>query len=268
MSASITAVIIARDEERHIGQCLDALTWADARLVLLDDRSRDRTGAIATAKGARVVAQKFTTFPRFRNAALDLVSTPWVLFVDADERIPDALAREVRCAIAANEASAPAGYWIPRRNFIWGGWIRHGGWYPDYQLRLLWVASARYDELRDVHELVQLKGAEGHLTEAMIHYNYDRVGQFLAKQGTYSTLEAERLARAGMVARPHNFVLQPYREFRRRFISLQGYRDGWRGFALAAILAWYTAVTYAKLARRATRGTNNAEPGTTLPESF
>lgn len=248
MSASITAAIIARDEERHIEQCLDTLAWADARLVLLDDRSRDRTGAIASAKRAQVVPQKFTTFPRFRNVALDLVSTPWVLFVDADERIPDALAREVQCAIQASDASAPVGYWIPRRNFIWGGWIRHGGWYPDYQLRLLRVASARYDEQRDVHELVHLTGVDGRLTEAMIHYNYDRVGQFLSKQRAYSTLEAERLARAGTVARPHNFVIQPYREFYRRFMSLKGYRDGWRGFVLASLLAWYTAETYAKLA--------------------
>jgi len=180
------------------------------------------------------------------------VTTPWVVFVDADERATPALSREVRAAIARTDSSAPAGYWIPRRNYIWGGWIRHGGWFPDYQLRLMNVAHARYDERRDVHELVELNGTAGHLIEPLIHYNYDCLGQFVAKQRVYSTLDAERLAREGKRARPHNFVLQPYREFRRRFVELQGHRDGWRGMALASLLAWYTVVTYAKLARQKT----------------
>lgn len=249
MTTAITAAIIARDEEQHLRPCLDALSWADDRLVVLDDRTVDRSAEVGRSTGARVALGTFTTFPAQRNLALDLVNTPWVLFVDADERTTPALAEEVRRAIDCRAAEAPVGYWIPRRNFMWGGWIRHGGWYPDHQLRLLKVARARYDERRDVHELVRLDGDAGYLDESLIHYNYDRLGQFVAKQRVYSSLDAERMAREGQRVRPHNFVLQPYREFRRRFIQLEGYRDGPRGLTLATLTGWYTAVTYAKLAR-------------------
>ncbi len=251
---TITAAIIARDEERHLDQCLDALTWADERLVVLDDRTLDRSADLARARGARVMTHRFTTFPAQRNAALDLAVTDWVLFVDADERVTPMLAAEVRRVIARVGEDAPVGYWIPRRNFMWGGWVRHGGWSPDHQLRLLRRTRARYDELRDVHELVRLNGEAGFLSEPLIHYNYERIGQFVAKQRAYSSLDAERLARDGAVARPHHFVLQPLREFRRRFVELDGYRDGRRGLILATLTAWYAAVTYAKLARIGARG--------------
>lgn len=245
--ARVTAVVIARDEERHLGACLDALSWADERLVLLDDRTTDRSADVAASRGVPVSWQRFQSFPRQRNAALNQVQTPWVLFVDADERTTPSLANEVRQAVDRGAEDSPSGYWIPRRNFIWGSWIRHGGWFPDYQLRLLAVDRAHYDEERDVHELVTLNGPAGYLREALIHYNYDTLSQFLAKQQHYSTLEAARLARSGARARPHHLVVQPYREFRRRFVELEGYRDGWRGLALAGLLAWYTAVTYVKL---------------------
>lgn len=245
---TITAAIIARDEERHLGSCLDALIWADERLVVLDDRTLDRSAEVAGERGARVETRTFKTFPAQRNAALGLVKTDWVLFVDADERVTPALAEEVHDAISRDGANAPVGYWIPRRNFMWGGWVRHGGWSPDYQLRLLKVSVARYDEKRDVHELVKLDGGSGQLREALLHYNYDHIKQFIAKQRAYSTLEAERLSREAKIAKPQSFVLQPIREFRRRFVELEGYRDGFRGLTLATLTAWYTAVTYAKLA--------------------
>lgn len=249
----ITGAIIARDEARHLGACLNALAWTDEQLVVLDARTRDASALIARARGARVVVHEFTTFPAQRNAALDRVATPWVLFVDADERATPALAGEVRRVIANGAPAAPVGYWVPRRNFIWKGWIRHGGWSPDYQLRLLKVAAAHYDEDRDVHELARLGGEAGHLREPLIHFNYDRIDQFFLKQRAYARLEAQRLARQGTRARPHNFVLQPLRELRRRLIDQAGYRDGWRGFALAGLLAGYTALTYAELTRATRR---------------
>ena len=247
---AITAVVIARDEALHLGQCLDALRWADDRLVVLDSRTTDRSADIARERGVRVVVNDFSTFPAQRNAALGLVLTPWLLFVDADERTTAFFAAELRSAIARTDDAAPVGYWVPRRNFIWSGWIQHGGWFPDRQLRVLRVGRACYDEARDVHELVLLDGDTGRLRETLIHYNYDGLHQFLAKQRLYTTLEAQRLARNGIRAKPHNFVLQPLREFRRRFVELQGYHDGWRGLTLASLLSWYCFVTYVKLAHQ------------------
>ena len=249
----IVGAVIARDEGGHLGGCLDSLRWADSTLVMLDSRTRDDSEAIALSHGATVINRAFTTFPAQRNAVLNAISArhseSWVFFVDADERATPSLAAEVRSRIATFATDAPLGYWVPRRNFIWGGWIRHGGWSPDYQLRLLRTDRARFDDTRDVHELAILDGPAGYLTEALVHYNYDRFDQFLEKQGGYAALEAQRLARAGNRARPHNFVLQPLREFRRRYVELQGYLDGWRGLVLAVLLAWYTGITYRDLAR-------------------
>ena len=252
-SPKLVGAIIARDEEHHLGPCLDALAWTDERLVVLDSRSCDRSAEVARRHGADVVSHPFTTFPAQRNAALAIVreklAGDWVLFVDADERTPPPLAAEVRAAVARTEPDAPVGYWIPRRNYIWGGWIRHGGWSPDHQLRLVRVDAARYDERRDVHELAILDGASAQLAESFIHFNYERIGQFLDKQRHYTRLEARRLARAGQRVRPRNFLLQPLREFRRRYVELAGYRDGWRGALLCTLLAWYTFELYVDLAR-------------------
>ena len=245
----VTAAIIARDEARHIGPCLDSLKWADETLVVLDTRSTDATAEIAAARGARVVSHPFATFPAQRNFALDQVRTEWVLFVDADERVDAALAAEVRASAERAEPGAPVGYWLPRRNIIFGKWILGGGWYPDHQLRLLRVGRARYDDAKEVHEVVLLDGAEGHLTRTLTHYNYETVAQFVAKQRVYSTLDARTLHRQGVRPKPQNYVLQPPREFRRRFLTHRGYLDGPHGFVLAALLAYYNLVMYVKLTR-------------------
>ncbi len=264
----ITAAVIARNEERHIADCLASLAWADERLVV-DSFSTDRTVEIAHRFTERVYSREFRSFPSQRNAALDLARGDWVLFVDADERVTPALAEEIRSrvgiapaegegedasppctgGIEGGEASSPAGYWIPRRNIILGKWMQHTGWYPDHQLRLLRRERARYDEGQEVHEVPTLDGPAGYLENPLVHYNYDRLGQFLAKQDFYAGYAARTLFGEGVRPRPHNFVLQPLREFRRRYVTLQGYRDGGHGLLLSALLAYYNLVAYLRLAR-------------------
>ena len=249
----ILGAVIARDEEKHLATCLDSLRWTDERIVLLDDRTTDGSAAAARELGVEVVPRKFTTFPNQRNAVLELAAerhpNSWLFFVDADERSSQGLAAEIRQVVVDSGETTPVGYWVPRRNYIWGEWIRHGGWSPDYQMRLMRASKARFDAGRDVHELAILNGTEGYLQERLVHYNYDRLDQFLVKQRYYCRLEAQRLRRAGIHAKPQNFVLQPLREFRRRYVDLEGYRDGWRGLTLSVLLAWYAGVTYVDLAR-------------------
>lgn len=243
--AKITFAVITKNEERQIGDCLACADWVDETLVV-DSYSSDRTVEIARMYTDRVYQREFVSFARQRNNALDLASGDWVLFVDADERVTPALAAEVR-GIVDGEDEGLAGYWIPRKDIIWGKWIRYGGWYPDYQLRLLRCGKARYDERRKVHELVDLDGEAGYLANPFIHYNYSTVRQFLEKQEMYTTLEAQILHDKGLRARPHNFVLQPIRAFKRRYWHLQGYRDGGHGLLLSLLLAYYEFVTYRKL---------------------
>ncbi len=145
------------------------------------------------------------------------------------------------------EEESIAGYWAARRNYMFGHWVRHAGWYPDYQLRLLRRAAARYDESREVHEVAQLCGRDARLREPLIHYNYATWAQFRAKQHYYAAFEARILYQQGQRAKLRNFVLQPLREFRRRYISLRGWQDGWLGLALAMAMGWYEFRKYAIL---------------------
>ena len=114
-----------------------------------------------------------------------------------------------------------------------------GGFTPDYQLRLLRRLAARYDLRREVHEVVILEGEEARLDEPLLHYNYADWQQFHRKQQIYARYEAKILAEQGVQPRPHNLVLQPAREFRRRLFTLQGWRDGIHGLRIALLLAWY-----------------------------
>lgn len=236
----LSAVVLTRNEERNIEECLRSLTWADALLVV-DSNSTDRTVELARGAGAGVEQRAFVNYADQRNAALELANSDWVFFVDADERATPELASEVRSAV---DSLSIVGWWVPRRNMIWGKWIQHAGWYPDYQLRLLKRGSARYDLARPVHEVVILDGQEGWLNNPLIHHNYETVGQFLRKQDAYATFEARILREKGIRPRPHSLVLQPLREFWRRYVSLQGYKDGGHGLALSCLMAYYTHVAY------------------------
>ena len=140
---TLTAAIIARDEERLIGDCLDSVSFADECLVLVDAATTDRTREVALERGARVEERAFDNFAAQRDAALALATGRWVLFVDADERVTDALRAEVLAAIRA--PAGVRGFWIPRDNVILGRVVRSAGWYPDYQLRLLERHATRFD---------------------------------------------------------------------------------------------------------------------------
>jgi glycosyltransferase involved in cell wall biosynthesis len=230
---TITAAVIAQDEERHIGRCLRGLEWADEVLVL-DGGSVDATVAAARRAGARVETRRFDDFGHQRQAAIDLARGDWLLFVDADERVSAGLAAEVRAATAADDAVA---YWIPRRNYIWGGWVRGGGWWPDAQLRLFRRGRATFPVDQAVHEVPRIDGRVGTLTCALVHYNYESVGQFLAKQRRYARLDADRRLAAGEAPRPKRLLSAPLREAHRRLVAERGYVDGWRGLLLALLTA-------------------------------
>ena len=245
--ARTTFAVITRNEEERIEGCLSAAAWADEVLVL-DSCSVDRTVDICRKYTDRVYQKEFQSFPNQRNHALDLATGDWVLFVDADERVTPELAREVQQAVERMD-SPTVGYWIPRRNIIWGKWIKYGGWFPDHQLRLLRRDKSRYDESRQVHELVILQGSAGHLSQPLIHYNYETVAQFLRKQSFYSEYEARTLFENGVRARPWGPVLQSLREVNRRLLNLRGYRDGGHGLLLSILLGYYQFVVYSKLLR-------------------
>jgi glycosyltransferase involved in cell wall biosynthesis len=252
----LIAIILTKNEEGNIADCIASLRWTD-EVVVFDSLSQDATVAIAQQSGATVLQHPFQNFAQQRNAALGAVDCDWVFFVDADERATPALASEVRRVI---QDASRSGWWVPRHNHIFGRVIRHAGWYPDYQLRLLRHGHARYDPQREVHELVILDGEEGYLENPLTHYNYANLTQFIQRQNGYTDYEAKILFDQGVRPKPHNYLLQPLREFRRRYLSLEGYKDGFHGLILSLLMAYYNLVMYLRL-RQLWRQGKQPQPG-------
>lgn len=184
----VSVLICTRNEERNLGACLESVAWADD-CVVLDSYSDDDTVAIARRGGARVVQREFDNFSAHKNWALDQLDFKhdWILIVDADERVTPALAQEIGALV--NGSPQHHGYYLARQNWFAGAWIRHGGWYPDWNLRLLRRGRGRY-EARLVHEHVLLTGPPGYLQNPLIHYDYKGIERYFERHNVYSSLEA------------------------------------------------------------------------------
>lgn len=245
----LTAVILTKNEARHIAACIDSLQWAD-RVVVFDSYSEDNTVALAREAGAEVFQRPFDNYAAQRNAALGIVHSPgsdeqWVFFVDADERGTPELGEEIRCVIGTKPEN---GWNVPRHNYIFGRLTLGAGWFPDYQFRLLRLGHARY--VRPVHELGEVDGTVGNLQNPLIHYNYRDQAHFHAKQRFYVEHDAGILMDQGIRPKPRNYVLQPLRQFWWRFVTLKGYRDGLHGLRLSLYMAYYEWRKYRRLAER------------------
>lgn len=239
---SLSYAVLTLNEAAEIDACIRSLGPA-AELLLLDSGSTDDTleRARAAAQGMsfalRIAQRPFRDYADQRNAALDLLHTEWVFFVDADERSSPEQTAEVAARTARPDA--PAGFWVPRANMIFGHRMRYTGWSPDYQLRLFQVKRGRYDPARPVHELVQLDGRVEHLQTRLVHYNYRHVPQFFSKQRRYARQEAQQRRLAGERVRPRALLSLPVREFVWRYVTLSGWRDGGHGLLLSLLMGWY-----------------------------
>lgn len=238
----LTAVILTLNEAEHIQDCIQSLSWAD-RVIVFDSFSQDETVMLAEAAGASVLQSKFENYAQQRNAALAAVQTDWVFFVDADERGTPELAPEIRRVIAEEPQM---GWYIPRHNIIFGKLTRGAGWYPDFQLRLFKHGKVHYE--RPVHEVAEVDGSIGYLENPLIHFNYRDKAHFQKTQQAYSTYEASILKQQDIHPQPQNYLLQPWRQFWWRFVSLKGYQDGLHGLRLSLFMAYYEWVKYRKLA--------------------
>ena len=245
----LSAVVIAAGEAANIEPCLRTLAWCDERLVV-DAFSTDGTPH-AVPTGTRVVERRFTTFAAQRQDALARAANDWVIFVDADERVSDALASEVQ-ARAGRESHAA--YMIPRRNRIFGHWMRGSGWAPDSQCRVMDRRRVRYPSEQAVHEVPDVRGTVGALDAPLVHYSYRTIREFRRRQRRYARMHANGLYAAGVRRRRTAVVAQPLRELRRRLVEHRGYRDGWVGLQLALLMAEYEWRLQRGLARCWRRG--------------
>ena len=237
----LAAVVLTKNEEHHIGPCLDSLAWA-ARRVVFDSFSADRTCDIARERGAEVLRHPFVDYASQRNRALEAIDADWIFFVDADERATRELAEEIRSVL--QQPGAICGWYVPRDNYLFGRLTRGAGYWPDYQMRLLRRGSATYD--RPASEIVSLDGEAGYLTHPLVHYNYESVTQFHAKQQFRINFEAANLRRQGIRPKFHSPYSQFVRHFWWRFVTLKGYIDGLHGLRLSLLLAYYFGYRYTR----------------------
>ncbi len=240
--AGLTLIALAWRESDHLEACFRSLSGLKARtnastLIVLDADADRITRVIAHRIADHVTELPFTSFSKQRNNALNSAETEWVFFIDADERCTLPLAVEIERLISVSSHNA---YRVPRRNILFGREVRHTGWWPDYQVRLLRREYCRYDEAIRVHERPTVRGSTGTLSSPLIHYNYESWSQFAEKQRAYARLEAEALWLAGRRSRPRSMIGQPLRELKRRLIDYQGYKDGALGLALSAAMALYS----------------------------
>jgi glycosyltransferase involved in cell wall biosynthesis len=244
--AGLSVAIITLDEETNIGPCLESVKWADEGVVC-DSGSRDRTMEIAAGYGARTFQDDWLGFAAHKNLAVSRCSQPWILVLDADERVPPPLREEIEAILRSDAAGD--GYSLGRKNFFLGAWIRHGGWSPDRSVRLFRRGQGRFRP-RAVHEVVEVSGRIGALQHPLEHYTYASVSDFLRRMERYAALAAGELFATGHRCGVVDLTLRPAWTFLRMYLVGRGFLDGWRGLLLAGLYASYTFAKYAQLWER------------------
>ncbi|RMH51649.1 MAG: glycosyltransferase family 2 protein [Zetaproteobacteria bacterium] len=235
------------EAEKIADAIASVIDWAD-EVVVVDSFSSDGTDAIARELGARVEQIPFRTFGQIRNAAIAACRFAWIFSLDADERCTDAAAAEIQAVVANPEFDA---YFIPRRNWYLGRWVRHGGWYPDYrQPQLFRRGAITFDESAEVHEEYTIHGTTGHLTQEIIQFPFKDIEQMIHKMQRYSTLGAEKYVRQGRRGGILKGLLHGLWGFFRLYVLKLGFLDGRAGFIIALGNFEGTFYRYAKLAAR------------------
>jgi glycosyltransferase involved in cell wall biosynthesis len=248
--ARLSVVVVAQNEEERIRACLESASWAD-ELIVVDAESSDKTATVARELTDHVFVRPWPGFAAQKNFGLEQARGDWILSLDADELVSIPLRQEIAAILAGG--GEHAGYAIPRRNVFWGRWIRHGGLYPDWQLRLFRRGRGRFTE-RTVHESVTVDGSVGRLSGHLEHRSYRDVADFLERADRYSTLAAGEWLAAGRRSRPlTDLVVRPAGRFLTMYVARAGFLDGWRGFLLAVLYAYYVLMRSAKVWERTKR---------------
>jgi glycosyltransferase involved in cell wall biosynthesis len=239
----VTVTIITLNEAAHIADAIESAAWAD-EVIVVDSGSADDTLAIARASGARTEIRSWTGYVDQKNFAAGLASNEWIFSLDADERIPAALASEIRSVLSSEPPHG--GYRVPRVTHHLGQWIRTTDFYPDYQTRLYDRRRARWHG-RHVHESVRVEGSSGQLTNELEHYSYRNLSDHLDRINAYSTLAARQMYESGRRANALHLLVHPPAAFLRNYILRRGFLDGAVGLTLSIVNAYSVFLKFAKL---------------------
>lgn len=244
MKLPLSLVVITRDEEDHIGRCLASVPFAD-EIIVLDSFSSDKTVEKAKAHGAKVYQEKFQGFGPQKDRAVSLASHDWVLCLDADEALSEEAQKSVLDLFKNGEPKNCA-YQFSRLSFHMRRWIRHGGWYPDWQLRLFNRKQAHWDAAL-IHEKVVVNGHVARIREPIQHWVFDNLSDQIQTNNKYSTLGAETLKKNGRHFHLVLLLAKPISKFFETYLWKRGFLDGLPGFVIAVGAAYSVFLKYAKL---------------------
>ncbi len=239
----LSVTIITLNEAEHIGAAIDSVQWAD-EVIVIDAHSSDRTADIVREKGARLETRTWPGYAEQKNLAASLASHDWILSLDADERVPSALAAEIRTLLRSDPEAH--GYRIPRVTFHLGRWIRTTDFYPDFQTRLYDRRHARWQG-RLVHESVHVDGRRGQLRHDIEHYSFRDLSDHLDRINRYSSLSARQMDEAGARSSAWHMLVHPPAAFLRNYILRRGFMDGTVGLTISLMNSYGVLLKFAKL---------------------
>jgi glycosyltransferase involved in cell wall biosynthesis len=239
----VSAAIICRDEEAHIEACLASVGWCD-EIVVVDSGSTDRTVELARKFTPHVIHHDWPGYVAQKNFALERATGDWVFSLDADERCTPELRDAIRAALAADPGVA--GYEVRRHVFYLGRWIDHGGWYPDWKLRVVRRGRARWAGV-DPHDKLVADGATARLDADLVHHTYARFADQLRTIQRFSDVVAGEWQKQGRRFSLARALVHPPAKFLECFVWKRGFLDGWPGFVIAVASAFYVFAKHVKL---------------------
>lgn len=245
MKPELSVVIIVKNEEEVIKDCLESVRWAD-EVILLDGGSMDRTLEIAKNYRLRIIPQKekMMNYAAWHNQGKEEAGGNWIFYVDADERVTPLLREEIQSVIDSGEYAA---YAIPRRNFLLGKELHFGGWYPDYAIRLFLKKSLK-KWVGNLHEQPVFEGELGKLANPMVHLQPEQIEPALQKSIRWSGIEAKLLHESGHPPVAWWRVLRMgLTTLFERLIEKKGFYDGVEGWIESIYQSFHTVIIYMKL---------------------
>jgi glycosyltransferase involved in cell wall biosynthesis len=239
----LSVIVITRNEERNIHDCLHSVSWADD-IVVVDSESTDATVRIASQFTRKIFVRPWEGYAETKTFALQQTAYEWVLWLDADERASAPLGNEIINVLSSNETT-PVAYEIPRKAFFLGKWIRHCGWYPGYVIRLFRKSHGRFIATH-VHERLDIRGNVGRLHNDILHYTDDNLYHYFHKFNRYTSLAAQDMEKSGKKSSLVDLLARPPFLFFKMYIVRLGFLDGMHGFVLSLLSSAYVFTKYAK----------------------
>jgi glycosyltransferase involved in cell wall biosynthesis len=245
----ISSVIIAKDEEKNIGRCIQSQSdCIDEIIVLIDEYSKDSTLQIVKSFSAvRYEIAKWQGFSETKKYGVSLASNDWILWVDADEVLTSELSKEL-IGFKKSEPKFDSYSFSRKANFL-GRWILHSGWYPGRVARLFNKNKVTFSD-NDVHEHLVTKGEIGIFKNDIEHYTDPNIKHYFEKLNEYTTLAAEELDKKGKTFKISDLIIRPVAIFIKMYIIKSGFLDGIQGFILAVFSSAYVFTKYCKLWER------------------